>query len=92
VFTLTMVWVILASAVIVLALYRKFAARGEDDMLHVRDAETAIVRKQSNLARTLNSIDRWGKLLTITVVLYGVVLLARFFYIGWEQSQQLNLK
>ena len=90
-FTLTSVWAILASAVIALALYRKVAARGEDDMLHVRESEAAINAKQSALAKTLNRIDRWGKTLTVAVVLYGIVLLARFLYVGWEQAQQLNL-
>ena len=90
--TLTILWAVLASAVAGLALYRKYASRGEDGMIHMRDFDGGRSQKQSALARTLDSIDRWGKALTIAVVAYGLILLGCFMYMGWEQSQRLVLK
>jgi len=86
---LAVLWAILASVLIVLVAYRKIAARSEDDVIHVQESEAAIIGKQSALARTLETIDRWGKMLTIVVVAYGLVLLCYYLYASWQQSQQL---
>ena len=89
-FALTIVWAILATAVVVLAVYRKLASRAEDDVIHVQEAQAAVIGKQDALARTLDVIDRWGKTLTVIVVAYGLVLLGSFLYTSWEQSQHLS--
>jgi hypothetical protein len=91
-FALAFLWAVLASAVVVLAVYRKRAARYEDDVIHVQDTQVAMIGKQNSLARTLGVVDRWGKILTIVVVAYGLVLLTSYLYIAWERSQQLNLR
>jgi len=91
-FALSILWAILATAVVVLAVYRKLATRSEDDLIHVRDIDTAVISKQSTLAKTLDVIDRWGKTLTVIVVAYGLVLLGSFLYTSWEQSQQLSVR
>jgi hypothetical protein len=83
---LAILWAVLASAVIVLAAYRKMAARSEDDAIHVQEA---VIGKQTALARTLDTIDHWGKILTLVVAVYGLGLLAYYLYSSWEQSSQL---
>ncbi len=88
-------WAVLITmvfAMIVLATIRKVIARNEDDMLHVRDTESAVVTKQSRLARTLQAIDTWGKALTIGGIVYGLLLLGYYLYMGWQQSQSLVTK
>ncbi len=85
-------WAVLITmvcALIVLATIRKVIARNEDDMLHVRDAETGVITKQSRLARTLQSIDTWGKALTVGGIVYGLLLLGYYLYMGWQQSQAI---
>jgi hypothetical protein len=57
-FALSILWATLATALIGLAVYRKLDARGEDDLLHVRDKDAAVIGKQSTLAKTLDVIDR----------------------------------
>jgi hypothetical protein len=89
-FALTIVWAILTAAVIVLAVYRRLAARDEDDVIHVQDAQAAVIGKQDALAKTLDVIDRWGKTLTVVVVTYGLVLLGSYLYASWEQTQRLS--
>ena len=91
-FALSILWAILATAVVGLAAYRKLAARGEDDLIHVRDVDATVIGKQSALAKTLDAVDRWGKTLTILVVAYGLVLLGSYLYMSWEQSQQLSVR
>jgi hypothetical protein len=68
------VWAVLAVVVILLALYRWIRSRGQDSMLHVRAGDAMLSQKQAGQAHTLDSIDRWGKVLTIVVVVYGVIL------------------
>jgi hypothetical protein len=91
-FALSILWATLATALIVLAVYRKVAARGEDDVIHVRDVEVAVIGKQSSLAKTLDVIDHWGKTLTVIVVAYGLALLGSYLYMSWEQSQLLSVR
>jgi hypothetical protein len=80
--TLIWIWRGLLLAVVVLALVRKWVSRREDDTLHLSDFETKLVRQQTSVATTLNQVDRWGKFLTLTVLLFGVALVAGFVYMG----------
>jgi hypothetical protein len=79
-------WVALACAVAALAIYRKRISIHEDDMLHVRDSEAARISEQANTAQRLDVIDRWGKLLTVIVAVYGVLLAAAYFYHVWIEG------
>lgn len=76
-------WVLLATVVIGLAFYRKMIARQEDDSLHVGDVGGSAITRQVQVAKKLESIDRWGKTLTVFIVVYGVALLGYFLYLGW---------
>lgn len=81
-------WGVLTLVVIVLAVYRKTLAGHEDDAIHFSDdaREAAALSQQAALARKLEGIDRWGKLLTVVVVLYALGLLAGFLYNAWNQT------
>jgi hypothetical protein len=82
----TAIWVVLFLAVASLAVVRKWASREEDDSLHLKSAEVALAQKQTALAGYLDRVDRWGKALTIVVVVYGLALLVRVLYQGWVDS------
>lgn len=80
-------WGVIAALVILLAIYRKVVARGEDDTLHV---DGNAVARQSELAQRLTTIDRWGKILTVIAAVTALGLLALFLYNGWMESNQIN--
>lgn len=73
-------WAVLASAVLALALYRKSIAAKEDDNLHVN---TDIAAQQIAVAKKLEAIDRWGKILTIVAAVFGLLIIGLFLYNGW---------
>jgi hypothetical protein len=77
-------WAALATVVLALAIYRYFIARGEDDYIHV--GVTSHISTQQALAKKLDAIDRWGKLLTIAVAVYALVIGGLFMYSSWVES------
>jgi hypothetical protein len=76
-------WAALATAVLALALYRYFVARNEDDYIHVGVDNAP---QQRSLAKKLDAIDRWGKVLTIVATVYGLVIAGLFMYSAWVES------
>src|ERR1051325_11893923 len=51
----------LVAGVIALAVYRRVISRDEMDIMHVRDAEVALIAGQQAYADRLDAIDTWGK-------------------------------
>jgi type VI protein secretion system component VasF len=84
------VWAVLAAVIVGLLIYRRFLSEAEDDTLHVSDPTGSITSRQVIMAKKLEVIDRWGKILTVIAVLYGVALLVAYLYLGWVQSTQLS--
>lgn len=82
------IWVVLAAIVGSLALYRKFVSRTEVDLIHLRDNEARVVSEQVAFAHRLETIDRWGKILTIAVIAYGMAIAALYVYSAWQASVQ----
>ncbi len=82
------IWILLAATVGSLAIYRKFVSRAEVDVIHLRDSETPLVSDQKSFAHRLEAIDRWGKILTIVVILYGVAIAGFYLYEAWQISVQ----
>jgi len=78
---------ILALVVGGLALYRKTIASHEDDTVHLTGGGEA-VQEQMAVAAKLNAIDKWGKLLTVVLVIYGLVVVGLYVYQMWEQSSK----
>lgn len=73
-------WAILATAVLALALYRRAISVKEDDNVHV---SVDVSAQQVAIAKRLDAIDKWGKILTIAAGVFGLILLALFLYNGW---------
>jgi hypothetical protein len=76
-------WLALACAVAGLAIYRWVISSQEDEMLHVRDSESVHITQQATVAQRLEKIDRWGKILTVVAMAYGVLLATAYFYQVW---------
>ena len=75
-------WLALACAIAGLAIYRKLVSTREDDTLHVLDNESHVLR-QAALAHRLETVDHWGKILTVTAILYGALLAVGYCYQVW---------
>jgi hypothetical protein len=83
------VWTLLAAVVMGLALYRKLFSGGELDLIHVGDAQAAQISRQEFRSRRLDSIDHWGKLMTVATVAYGLVIAAIYLIRLWQASNQM---
>lgn len=83
------IWVVMAAVVGSLALYRKYVSRGEVDLLHLGDSETNQIPLQEALISRLAAIDRWGKILTIVLIGYGVLIACGYMYIAWGATYQI---
>ena len=77
---LVVFWAILGLATLVLALYRIILALHEDDYVHLAAGEERLIPGQVAAFRKLGLIDRWGVILTVTTVLFGLVLGAFYLY------------
>lgn len=73
-------WVLLALSVAVLIVWRKMVAANEDDSLHMLQGAAA---QQVSMAAKLEVIDKWGKILTVITVVFGVILGAVWIYQNW---------
>ena len=73
-------WGVMAIAVLGLLLYRRSISSHEDDSLHLEGGGAG---QQIALAHRLAVVDRWGKVSTVVVVLYGLALAAIYVYQLW---------
>jgi hypothetical protein len=78
-------WLALACTIAGLAIYRKLVSIREDDTLHVLDDESHLL-KQRALAHRLDTVDHWGKILTVIGTVYGVLLAVGYFYQVWMEG------
>jgi hypothetical protein len=76
------IWRGLLVSVIILAVVRKWVSRRENDTLHLGVFDGKLVNQQDSVATMLNQVNRWGKFLTTTVLVYGVALVAGLMYMG----------
>ena len=76
-------WAVLATAVIALAIWRQVIARKEDDYVHV---STDVTAQQREVGRKLDVVDKWGKMLTIAAIAYGLIVAGLFMYNAWIQG------
>jgi uncharacterized membrane protein len=81
---------VLTLFVISLAVFRKFTARKEDDLVHLTGAAESVISQQFEVAEKLDKIDHWGKLLTVVDIAFGVVLAAVSMFITWHNSLGLE--
>jgi hypothetical protein len=52
-------------------------SREEDDSLHVMHGT---LTQQTTVAQKLDAIDKWGKILTVVTVIFGLLLAAAYVY------------
>ena len=78
---LTVLWALLALVVLALIAYRKIVSLKEEDTLHLGNAMASA--EQVFVANKLDQIDKWGKLLTVIALVYGLLLAAAHTYQIW---------
>ena len=83
-------WTLSACVVLALAIYRKVVAGHDDGLVHVADIEEKTIAQQQGIAQKLEVIDRWGKILTVIVVLAGLGLAGMYFYSVWQELGQIH--
>lgn len=81
---IVMIWVVLGVVTLGLALYRKLITANEEDLVHLADGEERQIPEQVSLARKLEAIDRYGKILTIVTVALGVAIGIAYMYQAWN--------
>ena len=65
-------WLALDAVIVVLFGWRQTIARKEENSLHVLHG--GVQAQQVALAEKLAQVDKWGKIVTIVAVVYGVTL------------------
>ena len=72
-------WSLLAAVVAALAIYRKLLSSREDDSIHVSDGAARLIPEQIAAAHKLAVVEKWGKTLTVALLLTGLVLAGIYF-------------
>jgi hypothetical protein len=88
---LFVLWVLLAVSVVALLVWRKLVSRNEDDSLHIVDAASVQRHMQVVAAEKLELIDKWGKILTISAVGYGLVLFGLYTHQVWVANSRIGV-
>lgn len=76
----------MTATVVALAIYRFFVARQQEFHLHATAEEAPMSGDQVAVARRLDKVDRWGKLMTTLTFVYGMILVAAFFYVEFQKT------
>ncbi|MCL4781663.1 MAG: hypothetical protein KJZ70_01385 [Bryobacterales bacterium] len=77
-------WVVLTLITIALAIYKKSLDVHTDESLHIGAGEDQLVKAQMAQSRRSDLAERWGKILTIVVFLYGIVIVGMIAYHQWQ--------
>jgi hypothetical protein len=81
-------WGVLAMMVVALAVYRKTLSSKEDDTLHLGSGDGTVVQ-QASLARQLEMVDKWGKILTFVAAILGVALAGMYIWNVWNDQARM---
>lgn len=84
-------WLIVIAGVVVLAFRRRSVALQEDPALHLGMAHASTAAEQVAVAKKLEQIDKWVKLLIIIAVAFGVLLAAAALYKAWVLGPSAGL-
>ena len=84
-------WLLVIAALIVVAFRRKSVAVQEDPALHLGAAHAGTAAEQIALAKKLEQIDKWMKILTIIAAVFGVLLGAAALYKAWVLGPSAGL-
>lgn len=78
------IWALFGVATVALAVFRWFLSGRTQDVVHLGPGEEREIPVQTNIAQKLNSIDRWGKALTLITALIGLALASAYLYQAWQ--------
>ena len=84
-------WLVVIAGVVVLAFRRRSVALQEDPALHLGMAHASTAAEQVAVAKKLEQIDKWVKLLIIIAVAFGVLLAAAALYKAWVLGPSTGL-
>ena len=84
-------WLIVIAGVIVLAFRRRSVALQEDPALHLGMAHASTAAEQVAVAKKLEQVDKWIKLLIIIAVVFGILLAAAALYKAWVLGPSAGL-
>lgn len=74
-------WAVLGVATLALAIYRKLVMlHQEDELVHLGAGEEKMIPQQVALAHKMDTVDKWGKTLTVLTVVYGLAMAAVYLY------------
>jgi hypothetical protein len=74
------IWGVMATFLVFLALYRRRVYMKSDETLHVLDADAQLVSAQADVNVKLQKLDRCGIALTIVVALYALAIGGVYIY------------
>ena len=78
-------WTVLLAGYIIVFIYRKQLERNEDDTLHVL-ADNRVLSNQQAIAHKMDVLERWSKILGVSVILYGIVVAGMYLYSVWQSN------
>jgi hypothetical protein len=77
------VWSLFALIVLVLAIYRKMLSNREDDTIHISLGTQGMIPEQIVNSHRIDVVEKWGKSLTIVVVIAGLAMASLYLYGVW---------
>ncbi len=84
-FPFFVLWCVLALIVLAMMIWRRAVSTHEDTVVHVM-ADAPALSEQVNIARKLETIDKWGKMITAVTVIYGLALGGLYIWQTWVRN------
>jgi hypothetical protein len=84
---LFVIWIVLALGVLTLFLWRQALARSEDDSIHVLHGT---ISSQTSLSAKLDVIDKWGKILTVITVVFGLLIAVGYVWLQFVHPSSMG--
>lgn len=75
-------WIVLAILVLGLALYRRILSTHADNYVHLSQGEAQLIPRQIQINHRLNTVDRWGEMLTVVTLFAGIALASAYVYLA----------
>jgi hypothetical protein len=74
-------WVVLAAVILGLIAYRWLVSEHEEEALHLSNPRE--IAHQAAISHRLDTIDLWGKILTVVTAVYSLLLAVGYAYYIW---------
>jgi len=89
---LALSWGALTLIVIGLAFYKKRLDEHIHNHMHVHASDGSSLQGQVAEVHKCEVVERWGKLLTVAVVLYGLAILGILVYHQWQLASTVGFR